>query len=188
LTSLIIKKFKGCRKNIFPDKKLLRYPANMKQILFLAIVLTLFLVPVRAQKSESTGKGVTAKQQTISKSTNVDLLTEEFSFLIENFKMNHQSEVNNLNIIVRVRYENGISESKYPDFRSIVKDIEDFFNNYPNKTDYWEILNKKLTLLVLKKYPMLSSITSEIQVSPSQKVSYLRSSIVTRSQSKRRTK
>ena len=102
--------------------------------------------------------------------------------------MNHQSEVNNLNIIVRVRYENGISESKYPDFRSIVKDIEDFFNNYPNKTDYWEILNKKLTLLVLKKYPMLSSITSEIQVSPSQKVSYLRSSIVTRSQSKRRTK
>jgi len=102
--------------------------------------------------------------------------------------MTHQSELNNLNIKVRVRYENGIIESKYPDFRAIAKDIEDFLNNYPNKTDYWEIVNKKLTLLVLKKYPMLSSITSEIQVSPSQKVSYLRSSIVTRSQSKRRTK
>jgi hypothetical protein len=64
--------------------------------------------------------------------------------------------------------------------------IEGFLNNYPNKVDYWEILNKKLTLLVLKKYRMLSSITTEIQVSPLPKVSYLRSSIVTRSQSKRR--
>jgi hypothetical protein len=157
----------------------------MKQILFLAIVLTLFIVPVRAQKSVSTDKSKIVKQATISKYENFDLLAEEFSFLIQDFKMNHQSEVNNLNIKVRVRYENGILESKYPDFRATAKDIEEFLNNYPNKVDYWEILNKKLTLLVLKKYPMLSSITSEIQVSPSQKVAYLRSSIVTRYQSKR---
>lgn len=50
--------------------------------------------------------------------------------------MNHQSEVNNLNIKVRLRYENGISDNKYPDFRAIAKDIEDFGNNYPNKVDY----------------------------------------------------
>jgi hypothetical protein len=103
--------------------------------------------------------------------------------------MNHQSEMNNLNLKVRYRYESRIKESDYPDFRAILKDIEDFLDNYPNKVDYWEILNKKLTLMVLKKYPMLESITSEIQVSPSQKVAYLRSSIVTRSQPKReRTK
>lgn len=100
--------------------------------------------------------------------------------------MNHQSEVNNLNIKVRLRYENDISESKYPDFRAIAEDIEDFLKNYPNKVDYWEILNKKLTLLVLRKYPMIENITGEIQVSPSPKVSYLRSSIVTRSRSKRK--
>ena len=117
---------------------------------------------------------------------NFNLLTEEFSFLIQDFKMDHQSELNNLNMKVRLRYENSILESKYPDFRAIAKDIEGFLNNYPNKIDYWEILNKKLTLLVLKKYRMLSSITTEIQVSPLPKVSYLRSSIVTRSQSKRR--
>ncbi len=144
------------------------------------------LSPVWTQKSVPTDKERIAKQTAVSKSANVDLLTEEFSFLIQDFKMNHQSEVNNLNIKVRLRYENGISESKYPDFRAILKDIEDFLNNYPNKTDYWEILNKKLTLLVMKKYPMIENITSEIQVSPSQKVDYLRSSIVTRSQSKRK--
>ncbi len=209
----------------------------MKQILFLATILILFITPVCAQKfacsdtdydclinqysnaikanpddtslkravnyfakdktaflyldaiSCSLPKGVIAKQATISKYENFALLTEEFSFLIQDFKMNHQSANNNLNIKVRYGYENGILESKYPDFRVIVKDIEDFLNNYPNKVDYWEILNKNLTLIVLKKYPMLSSITSEIQVSPSQLIPYLRSSIVTRYQSKRvRTK
>ncbi len=158
----------------------------MKRVLFSAIILALFITPVWAQKSLSADKGKIAKQASISKYENFDFLTEEFSFLIQDFKMNHQSEVNNLNIKVRLRYENDISQSKYPDFRAIAKDIEDFLNNYPNKVDYWEILNKKLTLLVLKKYPMLSSITSEIEVSPLPKVSYLRSSIVTRSRSKRK--
>jgi hypothetical protein len=157
----------------------------MKQVLFSAIVLVLFIVPIEAQKSVSTDKSITAKQPAISKDENSNLLTEEFSFLIQDFKMNHQSEVNNLNIKIRLQYENGISESKYPDFRAIAKDIEDFLDNYPNKVDYWEILNKKLTLLVLKKHSMIENITSEIQVFPSQKVSYLRSSIVTRSRSKR---
>ena len=164
------------------------YPANMKQILFSAIGLALFITPAWAQKSVPADKSIIAKQPTISKSENLHHLSEEFSFLIEDFKMNHQFEVNNLNIKVRLRYENDISDGKYPDFRTIAKDIEDFLNNYPNKVDYWEILNKKLTLLVLRKYPMIENITSEIQVSPSEKVSYLRSSIVARSQSKRRMK
>jgi hypothetical protein len=149
----------------------------MKQALFSVIVLVLLVVPVWTQKT------VSAERLT-SKIENPGLLTEEFSFLLQDFKVNHQSEVNNLNIKVRVCYENNISEVKYPDFQAIAKDIEDFLNNYPNKADYWEILNKKLTLLVLKKYSMIENITSEIQVSPSEKVSYTRSSIVTRSRSK----
>ena len=98
--------------------------------------------------------------------------------------MNHQSDINNLNIKVRYCYETGISDNKYPDFRLIAKDIQDFLENYPDEIGYWEIVNKKLTLMVLKKYPVLSSITSEIQVSPSRLVPYLRSSIATRHRSK----
>jgi hypothetical protein len=145
------------------------------------------VTPVWTQKTVRVERLI-SKQATISERENVDFPTEEFSFLIEDLKMNHQSEVNNLNIKVRVRYENNISDGKYPDFRAIAKDIEAFLSNYPNKVDYWEILNKKLTFLVLRKYPMLSSITSEIQVSLSKEVSYLRSSIITRSRSGRRTK
>ncbi len=86
----------------------MRYSANMKQILFLAVVLALFIVPVWTQKSVSTGKGKIAKQATISEYENFNLLTEEFSFLIQDFKMDHQSELNNLNIKVRLRYENSL--------------------------------------------------------------------------------
>lgn len=123
----------------------------MKQTLFLAVALALLIIPVQAQKSVFENKGAIARPAAVSKRENFDALTEEFSFLIEDFKMNHQSEANNLNIKVRFRYENGISASKYPDFRAIAKDIDDFLGKYPNKTDYWEILNKNLTLFGAEK-------------------------------------
>ena len=128
--------------------------------------------------------GITSKQPAISKYENFDRLIEEFSFLIQDFKINHQSENNILNIKVRYCYKNGILDSRYPDFRVILKDIRDFLNDYPNEIDYWEIVNKKLTLMVLRKYSVLSSVTSEMQVSPSRLTPYIRSSITTRYQSK----
>ena len=105
---------------------------------------------------------------------------EEFSFLLKDFKMDHQGEVNNVNISVRLRYKPNVSDSEYPDFRAVAKDIETLLSNYPNKTDYWEIVNKKITSLVLTKYAVVTKIASEIQVSPSAGVPYQRSSTVTR--------
>lgn len=131
-----------------------------------------------------TFNGTTIKQKFAARDKSSDLLTEEFSFAIQDFKMNHQSQVNNININFRYCYENGISNSKYPDFRSLVKDIQDSLDNYPNEDDYWEIVNKNLTLMLLKKYSVLSSVTNEMQISPSPLVPFLRSSIVTRNQRK----
>ena len=55
------------------------------------------------------------------------VLIEQFSFLIKDFKIDHQGENNNLNITI------------------------------------WEILNKKITLMVLEKYPAIEKITSQMQ-------------------------
>ena len=107
-------------------------------------------------------------------------LTEEFTFLIKDFKIDHQGENNNLNITIRYRYKTRISNSEYPDFTVVANDIETLLANYPNKTDYWEILNKRITMMVLEKYPAIVKVTSEVQVSPSPKNHYIRSSIVTR--------
>jgi hypothetical protein len=70
-------------------------------------------------------------------------MVEEFSFLIKDFKIEHQGETNNLNITIQYRYRVDISDSEYPDFRLVAKDIEMFLTNYPNEKDYWEILNRK---------------------------------------------
>ena len=105
---------------------------------------------------------------------------EEFSFLIKDFKMDHQTQTNNLNISISFRYKHNIQKSEYPDFRWLAKDVETLLANYPNKDDYWEIVNKQITSLLLNKYPGISSVTSELKVDPSSLIPYTRSSRVTR--------
>jgi hypothetical protein len=107
-------------------------------------------------------------------------LVEEFSFLIKDFKMDHQGETNNLDISVSFRYVANITKPQYPDFRWLAKDVETLLSNYPNKDDYWEIVNKQVTALLMKKYPAITSVTCEFKVDPSPLVPYARSSRVTR--------
>ena len=111
-------------------------------------------------------------------------LSEEFSFTVKDFKINHQGETNTLNISISYRYVVNIANSDYPDFRWLAKDVETLLGNYPNKTDYWEIVNKQITSLLMKKYPALASVTCEMTVEPSQQVPYTRSSRVTRNRRK----
>ena len=105
---------------------------------------------------------------------------EEFSFLIKDLRMDHQGQNNNLNISISYRYIANISKADYPDFRWLAKDIETFLTSYPNEDDYWEILNKQITALLLKKYRGIAKVTSDIKVDPTSVVPYTRSSRVTR--------
>ena len=107
-------------------------------------------------------------------------LIEEFSFQIKDFKMDHQTQTNNLNISISYRYITNIQKSQYPDFRWLAKDVETLLSNYPNKDDYWEIVNKQITGLLLNKYPAITSVTCELRVDPSSLIPYARSSRVTR--------
>jgi hypothetical protein len=114
-------------------------------------------------------------------------LVEEFSFLLKDFKIDHQGETNNLNISISYRYIVNITKAEYPDFRWLARDVETLLTNYPNKDDYWEIVNKRVTSLLLQKYPALTSVTCEIKVDPSRVVPYARSSRVTRERLTTRT-
>lgn len=114
-------------------------------------------------------------------------LVEEFSFLIKDFKIDHQTENNNLNISISFRYVANITKSEYPDFRWLAKDVETLLTNYPNEDDYWEIVNKQITSMLLTKYRSLASLTCELKVDPSRLVPYTRSSRVTRESLGRRS-
>ena len=108
-------------------------------------------------------------------------LTEEFSFDIKDFKVEHQSEHNVLNIAVTMRYVTNVKNTDSPDYRGVAKDIENFLTTYPNEQDYWEIVNKAVTTMLLKKYPSIAVITCEISVEPVPNSPYIRSSRVIRS-------
>jgi hypothetical protein len=107
-------------------------------------------------------------------------LVEEFSFSIKDFKVDHQSELNTLNISISYRYVVNVPNADYPDFRLLAKDVETLLTNYPNEVDYWEIVNKNLTSLLMNKYPAISRLTSEITADPTRLDPYVRSSRVTR--------
>src|SRR6185369_7742285 len=53
-------------------------------------------------------------------------LVEEFSFLLKDFRMDHQGQANNLNILISYRYAANITKADYPDFRWLAKDVETF--------------------------------------------------------------
>lgn len=104
---------------------------------------------------------------------------EEFSFQMRDYSINHQG-LNTLNVNVRYNYRDGIRTEDYPDFQELDKTCDDFFVSYPDPDTYWETLNKQLTARLLERYPMLSSVTIEIQVSPTARIPFPRASTVTR--------
>ena len=114
-------------------------------------------------------------------------LTEEFSFQIKDFKMDHQTQTNNLNISISYRYIANIQKADYPDFRWLAKDVETLLSNYPNKDDYWEIVNKQITSLLLNKYPGITRVSCVIRVDPSSLIPYTRSNHVTRERTPKRS-
>lgn len=138
----------------------------------LIVILALSFVSVPAIYSQATATGRNGS------------LVEEFSFSLKDFKIDHQGENNVLNITISFRYIANITKSEYPDFRWLAKDVETLLSNYPNEDDYWEIVNKQVTALLLKKYPALASVTCEVKVDPSRNVPYTRSSRVTRERSR----
>jgi hypothetical protein len=133
-----------------------------------------------SQSLPSTGGQSKKVSHSLQRKPPLNLLVEEFSFFLKDFKMVHQGDTNNLNISISYRYNAGIVKADYPDFRSLAKDVETLLAHYPNKDDYWEIVNKEITSLLLTKYPAITSVVCDLKVDPSSLVPYTRSSRVTR--------
>jgi len=145
-------------------------------VVAIVVLLTASFTVIHSQSLAPATVSQTAQQR----------LSEEFSFLIKDFKIDHQGETNTLNISISYRYVVDIKNSDYPDFRWLAKDVESLLSNYPNKTDYWEIVNKRITALLMQRYPGITSLTCELKVDPSQNVPYTRSSRATRERTTKR--
>ena len=124
----------------------------------------------------------------------VNQFEESWSFSFEDYAIEHQGEAV-IDLTVSYDYVDGIGIEdplEYPEFTQVYNFIDDYLVNYPNETDFWEILNKNLvdTLLTTSiptefgtEYNLsevVDSLTVEIDVEPgSSGVDIPRSSIVT---------
>ncbi|MEM8810398.1 MAG: hypothetical protein AAGF01_30665 [Cyanobacteria bacterium P01_G01_bin.38] len=125
--------------------------------------------------------------------TEVDL-DESWSFAFEDYAIEHQGQ-SEIDLTVSYDYVDGIGEDdpfEYPEFLQIFNYVDDFLTDYPNETDFWEILNKNLvTELLSEPIPtvfgfdyelaeVLDELTINIDVQPgSSNIDVPRSSTVT---------
>ncbi|MFB2921790.1 MULTISPECIES: hypothetical protein [Aerosakkonema] len=111
---------------------------------------------------------------------NCEQQEEMFSFEVPTYAIQHQGgAILNIKVAYRLTPD-AIAQQNYPDFIPIRKDIDKFLVNYPNETDYWEIVNRNLVQFLLDKYPQMSSLSVEINVMPTPQEAFRRSSIVKR--------
>ncbi len=106
---------------------------------------------------------------------------ESFGFELKDYPIEHQKQAL-LNLSVKFRFIPEVSNdtSLYPDFVDMAEDIQKFLVDYPNETDYWEILNKNLVNFVMDRYTSIASLRIKVDVNPTTpRARYERYSVVT---------
>lgn len=160
---------KKIRQESYPECGILEFISNlnsksMKRVLASIILILSFNVSISPSLSQLAPP---CEQQ-----------EEIFTFEVPTYAIQHQGgAILSIKVAYRLTPET-IAQQNYPDFVPIRKDIDKFLVNYPNETDYWEIVNRKLVQFLLDKYPQMSSLSVEIDVMPTPQEPFRRSSIV----------
>ena len=106
----------------------------------------------------------------------------DWSFAFENYPMNHQWMANTLNIAVRYTLKPNASSHNAPDFTTIFNQITRSLAHHP-QDDYWEIVNRKLTEVILQENSALEAVTIRLQVQPRAKIPFPCTTTATRTTS-----
>ncbi|NES86276.1 MAG: hypothetical protein F6K10_35650 [Moorea sp. SIO2B7] len=152
--------------------------SNFSRLLGLYIIILSFL-GINAPNFFFIPSSALAKPLT-SISQECNLHQESFGFEFSDYPIEHQGWAL-LNISVKYRLKNTreINPDIYPDFVPIAKRIEQFLVEYPNETDYWEVVNRNLAQMLLNEYSDLTSIRIYINVNHTLNERYTRHSEIT---------
>lgn len=104
---------------------------------------------------------------------------EAYGVHLPNIRVNMNKNSYVINVDLEWGFRTNPSTNDYIDSNLIVNDMKNFLKNYPNPADYWEIINHKLGIYLLNKYPALAFITIKLQILPSKLDDYLHYSVVT---------
>lgn len=95
--------------------------------------------------------------------------------LMKDLKICHQLEWRNLSI--SLEYESELHGKSLN--VSLVKEyVRQFLNEYPNETDFWEIMNGHLVRALLQEFPDMQKLKSVLSLKPDRTLSFPRESTV----------
>jgi hypothetical protein len=117
---------------------------------------------------------------------------ESWKFTLEDYAIQHQG-IRVIDLTVAYDYRPGLGATnpfEYPDFLPIAAFVQGFLTDYPNETDFWEILNRKLVESLLtdaiptrfgfdyRLAEMVDTLSVTLTVHPSPATPYARTSRV----------
>ena len=150
------------------------------KFLFFVIIINILSIDVlAAQNITNNHKNFSLESNTILAKNHLPQTNTKFT--LENYSIRHQG-INTLDI--SIQYSSFLEKASLIFYKkSISKQVESLLKNYPNETDYWEIVNYYLTQKIIQQNPKLSSVTITLAVYPNQEYSYHRSTTVTQTYS-----
>jgi hypothetical protein len=150
---------------------------NSFKILAFSLLIQLFLPNVILANNSNY---YTYSQKFVLFNHKIEFQPNQSGFIIKNYPIQHQG--NNL-LDISVSYIPKIDTSIPSSInnKTISSELEQLLLNYPNETDFWEVINCYLTKNLLLNHPNLASITITLRVHPNQEFSYHRSTTVNQS-------
>lgn len=100
---------------------------------------------------------------------------EHAGFVVRCLKICHQGEWRSLT--VDLEYESEMNGNAM-NIQNVKNHIKNFLESYPNTTDFWEIMNTKLTITLLKEFPDIITLKSVLSLAPDRTLAFPRASIV----------
>lgn len=104
---------------------------------------------------------------------------ESYSIEIEHFNVDLDSAKRFVNVTATWKFKSNPTQNDYLDSNVVNFDIKEFLTNYPNKkTDFWEVINRKLTQHLMQKYTQIRALSIKIEVPKSKTDPYEHYSLV----------
>ena len=107
----------------------------------------------------------------LSAATTPPRVAEAFSLELRRVPLDHQGP-QVIDLTLKLTYVSGIGDKEYPDFEALKTEILTFLKDYPNETDYIEVVNRKLCLALLARHAPVTSVSIDLRTYPTMTITY----------------
>jgi hypothetical protein len=107
----------------------------------------------------------------LSAATPPPQVAESFSLELRRVPFNHQGP-QLIDLTLKLSYVAGIGDKEYPDFEAVRTEVLAFLKDYPNETDYTEVVNRKLCLALLARHKPVASVSVDLHTHPTMTIPY----------------